>query len=46
MEPDDWPLGQYVLRHAPKTDPAACFLPTVSGDSDGYIVRFYVAEDP
>jgi dipeptidase E len=43
MEPDNLLLDRYVLQQARKPNPVVCFLPTASGDSDGYIVRFYTA---
>ena len=43
MEPDNLRLDRYVLQHARSPNPTVCFLPTASGDSDGYIVRFYSA---
>ncbi len=43
MEPENPLLDRYVLQHARQPDPVVCFLPTASGDSDGYIVRFYTA---
>jgi peptidase E len=43
MEPDNLCLDRYILQHARNTNPTVCFLPTASGDSDGYIVRFYSA---
>lgn len=41
MEPDDLLLDHYILGAAGRKDPAVCFLPTASGDSADYIVRFY-----
>jgi peptidase E len=34
-------LDDFVLSHAKGTRPKVCFLPTASGDADGYIERFY-----
>jgi dipeptidase E len=34
-------LDRYVLAAARSSRPRICFLPTASGDSDNYIVRFY-----
>lgn len=34
-------LDDYILGLAGKDRPNVCFLPTASGDSDSYIVRFY-----
>ncbi|HEY3341792.1 MAG TPA: Type 1 glutamine amidotransferase-like domain-containing protein, partial [Anaerolineae bacterium] len=41
MEPDNPLLDQYVLAQTGKPHPKVCFLPTASGDSPDYIVRFY-----
>jgi putative intracellular protease/amidase len=43
MEPDNLLLDRYVLQQARMPNPTVCFLPTASGDSDGYIGRFYSA---
>jgi dipeptidase E len=43
MEPDNPLLDQYILELAGKPQPKVCFLPTASGDSDRYIVKFYSA---
>lgn len=43
MEPDNLRLDRYILRQARTENPSVCFLPTASGDSDAYIVRFYGA---
>jgi dipeptidase E len=43
----DWAsLDDYVLGLAGKPCPKVCFVPTASGDSDSYIVRFYEAFPP
>jgi len=43
----DWAsLDDYVLGLTGKGRPKVCFLPTASGDSDTYIVRFYEAFPP
>jgi peptidase E len=42
-EPDNPRLDDYVLGLTGKRRPRVCFLPTASGDSDQYIVRFYTA---
>lgn len=34
-------LDDYILSLAKKPRPRVCFVPTASGDSDDYIVRFY-----
>ena len=36
-------LDQYILGLSSQARPKVCFLPTASGDSDKYIVRFYSA---
>ncbi|GAP99609.1 Type 1 glutamine amidotransferase-like domain-containing protein [Leptolyngbya sp. NIES-2104] len=43
MEPENPLLDQYILGLSPQPQPKICFLPTASGDSDRYIVRFYSA---
>ena len=43
MEPDNPLLDEYFLAQTGKRSPAVCFLPTASGDADGYIVRCYTA---
>ncbi|WP_128895810.1 peptidase E [Longirhabdus pacifica] len=43
MEPDNLLLDQYILDQANTTKPKICFVPTASGDSEGYIERFYDA---
>ena len=43
MESDNLRLDRYVLQQARVSNPTVCFLPTASGDSDDYIVRFYAA---
>ncbi len=43
MEPDNPRLDRYVLSLARRSPPKVCFVPTASGDSDNYIVRFYEA---
>ena len=43
MEPDNPLLDDYVLSLLEKSSPRVCFLPTASGDSDSYIVKFYEA---
>jgi dipeptidase E len=40
---DEYSLDDYVLDHARRPRPRVCFVPTASGDSDNYIVRFYAA---
>jgi dipeptidase E len=41
MEPDNLALDEYVLAQARSPRPAVAFIPTASGDADGYIGRFY-----
>ncbi|KAM3097239.1 Type 1 glutamine amidotransferase-like domain-containing protein [Phormidesmis sp. 146-12] len=43
MEPENPRLDQYILGLIPKEKPRVCFVPTASGDSDRYIVKFYSA---
>lgn len=43
MEPDNPLLDEYFLSQTGRPRPAVCFLPTASGDADGYIVKFYAA---
>lgn len=45
MEPEDLLLHQYVLSLARSDQPAVCFLPTASGDSEAYVNGFYAAYD-
>ncbi|MCR8643546.1 peptidase E [Paenibacillus sp. N1-5-1-14] len=41
MEPDNLLLDQYILSQVKSSQPKVCFIPTASGDSQGYIDRFY-----
>ena len=41
MEPDNPLLDLYILQSASKATPKVCFIPTASGDSEGYISRYY-----
>ena len=41
MEPDNPLLDLYILQTAGKGTPKICFIPTASGDSEGYISRYY-----
>lgn len=43
MEPENPLLDLYILRQSGSEQPKICFLPTASGDADGYIQRFYKA---
>lgn len=40
---DNLILEEYILDQTGESWPSVCFLPTASGDSDEYIVRFYSA---
>jgi len=41
MEPDNPLLDDFVLSLAASDCPRVCFLPTPSGDAEGYIARFH-----
>ncbi|WP_456271285.1 Type 1 glutamine amidotransferase-like domain-containing protein [Bacillus sp. AK031] len=41
MEPENDLIDTYILSQASVSNPKICFLPTASGDSEGYIERFY-----
>jgi dipeptidase E len=43
MEPENLALDRYILAQARVPEPTVAFLPTASGDSDNYVVRFYAA---
>jgi peptidase E len=43
MEPENLALDCYILAQARVPEPAVTFVPTASGDSDSYVVRFYTA---
>ncbi|GAA5344621.1 peptidase E [Planifilum fimeticola] len=43
MEPDNPLLDQYILDQSGTERPKICFVPTASGDAEGYIERFYQA---
>jgi peptidase E len=43
MEPDNPLLDEYVLVRARQQPARVCFVPTASGDAEGYIERFNVA---
>ncbi|HZS90371.1 MAG TPA: peptidase E [Chloroflexota bacterium] len=43
MEPDNPLLDDYVVAATGKEQPRICFIPTASGDSDNYVLRFYQA---
>ena len=42
-EPDNRLLDEYFLRQSGKDNPSVCFVPTATGDAEGYIVKFYSA---
>ena len=43
VEPNNLALDRYILAQARVPEPAVAFVPTASGESDNYIVRFYTA---
>lgn len=43
MEPENLALDRYILDQTGVSRPKVCFVPTASGDSDGYIQRFYAS---
>jgi peptidase E len=43
MEPENLALDHYILAQTRVPEPAVAFVPTASGDSDNYVVRFYAA---
>lgn len=43
MEPENSLLDQYCLDCTGKTVPKICFIPTASGDSEEFLLRFYTA---
>ena len=43
MEPDNLALDRYLLRLTGRERPKVCFVPTASGDAEGYIEGFYRA---
>ena len=45
-EPGNPLLDDFVLGLTGKSRPRVCFVPTASGDSDGYVKRFYDAFPP
>ena len=42
-EPGNPLLDEYFLKQTGKRNPRICFVPTASGDADGYVVKFYSA---
>lgn len=45
-EPDNPLLDDFILGLTGKALPAVCFLPTASGDAEGYVENFYKAFPP
>jgi peptidase E len=43
MEPDNLALDRHVLALTARERPKVAFVPTASGDADGYVQRFYDA---
>ncbi|HTU87208.1 MAG TPA: peptidase E [Solirubrobacteraceae bacterium] len=43
MEPDNLLLDRFVLSLARSSPPRVCFVPTASGDAEGYVASFYRA---
>lgn len=43
MEPDNPLLDLYILGQSDSDQPKVCFVPTASGDAEGYVKRFYAA---
>jgi dipeptidase E len=43
MEPENLLLDRFVLSVARSSPPRVCFVPTGSGDAEGYVARFYRA---
>ena len=43
MEPDNPLLDDFVLSLSARQPARVCFLPTASGDSAGYVAKFYRA---
>jgi len=43
MEPENLALDRYIVKQTGKRRPKVCFLPTASGDAEGYCFRFYAA---
>lgn len=46
MEPNNPLLDDYILEQAHRDTPRVCFIPTASGDAEGYIGRFYQSFRP
>lgn len=43
MEPENPKLDDFIISLSNRDKPRICFIPTASGDADGYIERFYRA---
>ncbi len=43
MEPENPLLDRYILNASKLEKPRVCFVPTASGDSAGYVERFYAS---
>ncbi|HEU5140070.1 MAG TPA: peptidase E [Bacillales bacterium] len=43
MEPENPLLDRYILAQTARKQPRVCFVPTASGDAEGYIDQFYIA---
>jgi dipeptidase E len=43
MEPDNPVLDRYILKQCKQSHPKICFLPTASGESQEYILKFFTA---
>jgi len=43
MEPDNPLLDEYFVAQCGEDRPRVCFVPTATGDADGYIVKFHTA---
>src|ERR1700730_19127365 len=41
MEEDNPLLDEYILSQSKKDTPHVCFIPTASGDAEGYVEQFY-----
>ena len=46
MEPENPLLDDWILALSGRGRPSVCFLPTASGDAEGYIENFYAAFTP
>ena len=42
-DPGNQALDRYILKHARRSNPSICFIPTATGDSDVYVAKFYAA---